>query len=118
MGLRSLCSRDSVIYKPRAAAVGAAGSRAFLHAGSTTLACQIQPQTGADIVTVQQREYVVTHAVYFADDPGSSHGDRFVVAAPAHLAGKVLEQVGPAVDRSAGLGRLWRADCEEKERDQ
>lgn len=117
MSILSQCSRDLVSYQPRTASVGTAGAQAFTHSGTTKKRCQIQPRGSFDNVIVEQREYVITHVLYFASDPGTSHGDQFTVVEPAGLKDKVLEQVGKAVDQT-GLGRLWRVECEERERDQ
>ena len=116
MSIRSLC-RDSVTHQPRTATVGTAGSNAFSRSGTTKKRCMVQPRSSLDAVILQQREYVVTHVLYFPTDPESSHGDEFVVVEPAGLKGKRLQQVGEPVNQ-AGRGRLWRVDCEEKGRDQ
>jgi len=117
MSIRSQCSRHLVTHQPRSASVGSAGSQAFTYSGTTQKRCFIQPRTSYDSLVLDQREYVITHVVYFADDPGSSHGDHLVVVVPTEWAGRVLEQIGKPVDQ-AGVGRLWRVDCEERERNQ
>jgi len=116
VSIRSQC-RDLVTHQPRTATVGTAGSLAFSHSGTANKRCAVQPRSSGDVVIVQQREYVVTCVLYFPDDPGSSHGDQFVVVQPAGLKDRVLEQIGEPVNQ-AGKDRLWRVDCEEKERDQ
>ena len=116
MSIRSQC-RDLVTHQPRTSTGGTAGSLAFTHSGSENKRCAVQPRSSGDVVVFQQREYVVTCVLYFPDDPASSHGDQFVVVKPYGMKDAVLEQIGKPVNQ-AGKDRLWRVDCEKKERGQ
>ncbi len=66
----------------------------------------VQPVAAQIQVTGRQRQMIVTHWVYFCEDPMLETGDRIL------FDGRELAVTG--VEDIAGVGRLWKAECMEQ----
>ena len=73
--------------------------------GSADIPCLVQASSGTATRTLGQRQVVITHAVYFAADPGWVRGDRIYWAeGPMYFTVHGVEDMG-------GQARAWRAEC-------
>ena len=81
---------------------------------ATGTACWAQNASQNEITEFQKRDKSVTHKVFFIDNPPLRVGDHITITtAEAGMLGLVLK-FQAAADRSAGLGVLFGAMCEEE----
>jgi hypothetical protein len=85
------------------------GERRPSWANSTTIYGWRQPVSSTIRVQYARRELVVTHSVYFADDPGCTEGDRITIGSSNHM----VRGCKPNTKDAVGSDRLWRVDVEE-----
>lgn len=81
---------------------------------ATGTACWAQNASQSEINEFQKRDQSVTHKVYFPAEPPLRVGDHITITtAEAGMLGLVLK-FQAAADRSAGLGVLFAAMCQEE----
>ena len=80
---------------------------------ATLVKCWVQNASMREINEYQRRNENVTHKVYFPTDPGLLVGDYLTVTSGPSFVGTVLKFQADS-DRSAGLGVLYGAMCEEE----
>ena len=104
------CRIDRLRYKTDS--VGGNIQTPVVVPGASNLECWVQNASQREISEFQKRDKMVTHKVYFPEDPPLRVGDLITITtATPDILGQVLVFQTEA-DRSAGLGILFSAMCE------
>lgn len=83
---------------------------------ATDVSCWVQNASAREVMEFQKADQRVTHKVLFAVDP-SVRVDDTLIPSSGPFTGKELT-VRAFVERTAGLGWMWVAYCEEERNEQ
>ena len=81
-------------------------------ARETSVACWVQNASQAEIIEWQRRDQDVTHRVVFNQNYSIEPYEKISITSGPSFVGVTLKVLA-ITDRSAGLGKLWSALCEE-----
>lgn len=97
------------IYRPTYSQGELGGDVPTLVEHATAVDCWIQPARASTITEYRRRDQIVSHSIYFANDPGLEVGDWIEPETGSFREGKLMKFVDNS-GAGAGLIELYRAD--------